>query len=116
MTERDIVSLLRRAKLPCSTEARLQVAIGNALVGAGLSFSPEHRLGPGERIDFLVAGGIGIEAKTRYARRRIFRQLERYAEHAEIAALILVTGTAMGLPAAINGKPLYYVSLGKGGL
>ena len=41
---------------------------------------------------------------------------KRYARHDGISSLILVTGTALGLPPAIDAKPLYYVSLGRGAL
>lgn len=111
-----LVKLLRTARLPSSREDFLQLAIGDTLRKGGLSFVREARLGPGERIDFLVGDRIGVEAKTRYPRRSIYRQLERYARHDKVEALILVTGTAMGLPTTILGKPVYYVSLGRGAL
>lgn len=112
----EITAMLRRQRLPVSNEAVLQIAIAAALTANGITFEREARLGPGERIDFLASGCVGIEAKTRYARRAIYRQLERYAQHASITALILITGTALGLPSAIDGKPLFYVSLGRAAL
>jgi hypothetical protein len=54
--------------------------------------------------------------EARYGKRAIYRQLERYAAQPQIAALILVTGTAMGLPAAIGGKPVFIVSTGRASL
>lgn len=113
-----LVSRMRNWSMPMSSEAKLQSFMGNLLesMGPQFPFVREHRLGPGERIDFLVRGEIGIEAKVKYPRRQIWRQLERYAAHHEIKFLVLVTGTAMGLPPTIGGKPLYYVSLGRSGL
>lgn len=112
----DITSALRRARLPLGNEAALQEAIGRALERAGVAFEREARISAADRIDFLATGGIGIEAKARYPRRAIYRQLERYAQQDAIASLILVTGTAIGLPAQINGKPIYHVSIGRASL
>lgn len=111
-----VTQLLRRSRLPSSSEAALQIALERVLTEAGLIFEREARLSAGERIDFLVEGGIGIEAKVRYPRRAIYRQLERYAAKEQVTGLILVTGTAIGLPSAIGGKPSYYVSIGRSSL
>lgn len=110
-----IVQVLRRAPMRVATEAALQASIGEALDNAGFAFEAEVRLSTTDRIDFL-AGSVGIEAKARYDKRAIYRQLERYAAHDRISALVLVTGTAMGLPPTIGGKPLFYVSLGRAAL
>ena len=109
----DITSALRRARLPVGIEAALQEAIGRALERSGVAFEREVRISAADRIDFLAAGGVGIEAKARYPRRAIYRQLERYAQQDAITSLILVTGTAIGLPAQINGKPIHHVSIGR---
>lgn len=115
MTPVELVAVLRAARLAATTEAKLQLAIAAALQDARVEFKREARLAPGERIDFL-AGDVGIEAKVRCDRRKIYRQLERYARIDDVGSLILVTGTAMGLPADIDGKPLFYVSIGRTGL
>lgn len=112
----ELVAVLRRNRLPSSSEAALQLQIEVVLKEAGVGYDREARLAPGERIDFLVSGGTGIEAKTRCGKRAIYRQLERYAECDLIKSLILVTGSALGLPAAINGNPLFHVSLGRASL
>lgn len=111
----EITSLLRSSRYPVSTELVLQNAIEDRLSAARIDFGREVRLGPADRIDFL-AGTVGIEAKTRCAARTIYRQLERYADYDAISALILVTGTALGLPPSINGKPVFMVSLGRSAL
>lgn len=112
----ELAKLLSRTRLPSGNEAALQLAIEQALRSAEVSFEREKRLSAADRIDFLAAGGIGIEAKVRYPKRAIYRQLERYAERIEVTALILVTGTAIGVPPALNGKPIFYVSLGRASL
>jgi hypothetical protein len=111
----ELVRYLRRFRMRVSSEAALQMSIEEALVGGGIPFEREVRLSAADRIDFMV-GSIGIEAKCRYPKRSIFRQLERYAARAEITALILITGTAMGLPAEIGGKPVFIVSTGRASL
>lgn len=116
MTAEEIVMLLRTARLAASSEAALQASIGEVLTAAGVPHVAEHRLSAGSRIDYLAEQIIGIEAKVKYPKRAIFRQLERYAAHEGISALILVTGTALGLPPLILGKPLFYVSIGRSSL
>lgn len=108
----EITLLLRRTRMRVSNEAVLQASIEDALTTAAVPYLREHRLSPADRIDFLC-GRVGIEAKARYNKRAIYRQLERYAAQDAIDALILVTGTAMGLPAEIGGKPVYIVSTGR---
>lgn len=116
MIAAQLTSLLRSHRYPLGSEAALQAEIEKLFTVAGVEFEREARLAPGERIDFLCAGGIGIEAKTRCSKRIIYRQLERYARIEAVNALILVTNTALGLPEAIGGKPLWHVSLGRAAL
>lgn len=111
----DLVTKLRLCRYTLGTEVHLQQSVAENLrhlVGE-IQFKAEAKIGPRERIDFLVAGSIGIECKLKYNRRQIFRQLQRYQGCDGITALILITNTAMGLPKDINGTPLYYVSLGR---
>lgn len=111
-----LVEWLRTGRYRVSTEAALQADIEARLTELRCTAWREWRLGPGDRVDFFVEGGVAIEAKARCSKRQIFRQLERYALHVPVTALILVTGTAMGLPAVINGKPAFYVGLGRSAL
>jgi hypothetical protein len=116
MTAAEVTSILRRSRLLVSSEAALQASIAAALTAAGVDHQAEARLSAGSRIDFLTPAGVGIEAKVKYPRRAIYRQLERYAGHEAITALVLVTGTSLGLPPAINGKPVFFVSIGRAAL
>jgi len=113
VTPAELTTYLRRQRYAFGSEAMLQLAIVDVLERSGLAFEREVRLGPADRIDFLVQGGIGIEAKVRYPRRSIYRQLTRYAEREQINALVLMTATSLGLPPTLNGKPLFYVSIGR---
>ncbi len=104
----DLREILCNAHLDLTHETKTQDGIEAALREAGIRFEREVRLGPGERIDFLVHGGIGVEVKLRAGRSLVLRQLHRYAAHDRINALILVTSTPRltNLPATFNGKPV----------
>lgn len=107
----DIATILRRTRMRISNEAWLQRDIEDALTRAGIDYAREKPLSPADRPDFRC-GTVVIEAKARYAKRSIYRQLERYAAHDEVSDIILVSGTAMGMPAEIDGKPILVVSIG----
>lgn len=103
------VNLSRETQTQADIEAELVRRFGDRV-------RREHSLSPGDRPDFMVEGVV-VEVKIRGAQKRsIFRQLTRYAEHDAVTALILASGVSMGLPEAINGKPCYFVSLGRGWL
>lgn len=114
----ELVASLRKQRYRLGTEARLQASVAenlNSLIGED-KFKAEAVIGSGERIDFLIDGGIGIECKLKCSRRAIYRQLTRYSECKSINALILITATATGLPETLGDTPLYYVSLGRASL
>lgn len=95
-------------------EHELQNHIAQKLTQAGIPFSKEYRLGKHSRIDFLCAGGIGIEVKKgRPYRRQVVKQLTRYAENSEITTLILVVERNVDIPKLINGKRCYSFGLNK---
>lgn len=113
-----VLALIQRTRLPATPEKDVQAAIAATLEAAGIAFEREVRLAPGDIIDFLVeqeapAPRLGIEVKIKGARRQILRQLERYAACDRIDELALVSSVAMGLPAALAGKRLHVVSLGR---
>lgn len=110
-----VIGLLRTARCDLSDEKRAQAQIADALAGAGIEFEREYRLGAGNIVDFYFARGlIALEVKLRGQRKKgIYMQLRRYAQHNTVRSLILVTNVSMGLPAQIEGKDAYYVSLGR---
>lgn len=111
----DMVAAMRKHRYRSSTEALLQRDLADHFAALGISGTREYRLSATDRIDFMLEGGVGVEAKVAGARpREVLRQLGRYAEAEEITALVLVTAKAMGCPDSINGKPVYYVSVGRG--
>jgi len=112
-----IANLLARLRLDITQEKRAQADLEQVLTTADIPFEREKRLSEKDIPDFLLnieGVGIVIELKTRAQRKSIYRQLERYAQHAEVDGLILFTGTPMGLPATINDKPARTVSMGAG--
>lgn len=93
-------------------EHNLQQLISESLSRAGLSFTREYKLGPRNRIDFLIAGGIGVEVKKGKPNRQIvINQLMRYTEHQEIRSLILVIERNLDIPREINNKRCYSFGL-----
>lgn len=107
-----VARMITGMRLPLTGEKAMQQALADHLEAAGVPFQREHRLSAGDVVDFLVDDGIAVECKLRAPKRAIFRQLCRYAEHPDVHAVVLVSNTAMGLPAEIEGKPAYYVGLG----
>lgn len=114
----EIIKLLHGSRLDLSSEKHLQAEIEQVFTAAGIPFEREKRLSDRDIPDFLVAGGIAIECKMRNKARKIdiYKQLCRYAAHAEVNAIVLASNMSMGLPEEINGKPVYVASLSRGWL
>lgn len=100
-------------------EKRAQADLEQHLVSGGIPFAREVVLSQQDIPDFVIdtdAGAVVVELKIRAQRKRIYKQLERYAQHKAVVALILVTATPMGLPEVINEKPAFVLSIGQGWL
>jgi hypothetical protein len=110
-----LAALIRSARLDMSDEKRAQADFERLLIAKQLAHSREHRLSDRDIVDFWF-DGFALELKLRARKKAIFRQLERYAKHESVKALMLASNTSMGLPEDINGKPLYFVRLGQGWL
>lgn len=108
-----VLTALRPLRLTqAEDEIALQNRIETALLASGVSFIREAPLTRGSRIDFLTAGGVGIEVKRgRPARTQLLSQLERYAASERVAALVLVSERLPSLPDRIGGKPCLRVGL-----
>lgn len=108
----DLVALLRRHRVPLTTEHACQDAIEGVLGAAGIAYAREHSLGGFGRIDFLI-GRIGLEVKVSHisSPREIHRQIARYCRSPEIEGLILATGRSVVLP--VMDKPVVVLSLGR---
>ncbi len=112
----SVCAWLRSYRYNFVGERELQDGLARALDDGGYTFRREHRLGPGDVVDFLIDPGIGLEAKVDGSVSLVTRQLLRYAQHEEIAALLLVTSLSRhdNLPAEMNGKPVRVVVLRTG--
>lgn len=112
-----ISKALRARVLRFDNEKDLQEAIALVLLKETVSFEREKALG-GELgvIDFLVAGGVGVEVKIDGNPTAVAAQLLRYARSPEIRGLVLVTAKAsLGrLPSKVGGKPFFAVPLWEG--
>lgn len=112
MTPAELVSFLESRRFPLTEERKTQSFIAAELTMAGISFRREVKLGDGDRIDFLI-GNVGVEIKLKGQRREIYRQCERYCGHDDVAALVLATNAAMGMPHTIRGKSVFIAHLGR---
>lgn len=108
-----VAKLFASRRFHHANERELQDGIESVLREAGYSFDRERQLAPGDVIDFLVAGGLGIEVKVAGGMAEVTRQLHRYAQHADVTELLLVsTRLRHGqLPDVLNGKPLRFQPL-----
>jgi len=110
-----------RSALACGLargcEDNLQQSMAAAFTRAGLAFEREVALSAADRIDFVL-GEIGIEVKVDGSAPALIRQLQRYAQHGRLRALLVVTTRArlMQLPAELSGKPVHVLSLLEAGL
>lgn len=110
-TVQRLLELLTTARLRSAHEAGLQTAIATVLDGAGVPYAREARLGAAGRVDFLVAR-IGLEVKVTGSLKDVRAQLARYAEHADIDAVVLVTRCLRHkMPAELCGKPIHVLNL-----
>ncbi len=97
-----------------TNEVELQDGIAQVLDDADIVFQREVRLSSGDRIDFLLESGVGIEVKEiAGAVVPVLRQLQRYAASDRVSSLILVTARHCHaqLPPDVGGKPLAVVCL-----
>ena len=109
-----IATALSTVRMPAQPEEYdIHTAVAGALTGAGLEYVHEYKLGPRNRIDFLV-GRVGIEVKKgRPATSDLTRQLRRYLESDDLGGVVVVTQRVTALPATIHGKPVRLISLNR---
>ncbi|MGG0939228.1 hypothetical protein ABHN11_24755 [Brevibacillus centrosporus] len=115
----SLVEKLQLQRFSTEQEKLTQMDVECFLASIGICFEREKHLSDRDIPDFLIhtpAGSVVLEVKTRCARKAIYRQLERYAQHQVVAGIILLTGTSMGLPPEIKGKPSVVASIGAGWL
>lgn len=102
----QVLGALRELRIGVlSDEFELQACIEGVLRSSGIPYQKEFRLAPRNRIDFLLNGGIGLEAKRgKPNKTSVLKQLERYAAFDEISAIILVVDRNVHIPISVLGK------------
>lgn len=116
VTVDQVLEALRRIRIhPAAAETDLYYAISAELRADGIPFEREVLLGPRNRIDYLIPGGVGIEVKKGKPNSRALEaQAERYCRFDQVTALILVVERSVFIhPDRLHGKPVYYVSLNR---
>lgn len=108
----DVIKILSSTRFPLEKEKETQAAIEKKFTEAGIVFNREHKLDPINIPDFFI-DGTAIEVKIKGSAKQIYRQCERYCKFDEVKNLILVTNRSMGFPKELNGKPCYFINLGK---
>jgi hypothetical protein len=116
MSPTDLTAALSGFVSRHQTEAELCDALEGFLGDLELQVEREARLGPRERIDFLVQtedARIGVEVKCKGGVRSVTRQLGGYAASDGVDALILVTTKpSLGaVPRTIGGIPIYVATM-----
>lgn len=117
-----VVAELQSRRFRFGQEAELQEELQAALAVEGMRFAREVRLSARDRIDLLeddpepLGGAIGIEVKVDSTIFAITKQITRYAAHARIGAIVLVTSQLQHTRARgaqlVNGKPFRLVYVG----
>lgn len=109
-----IVETLHGLRLsPVQYEAQLCGSIAGALEGARIPFEREVSLGGQRRIDFLCAGGVGIEVKKGSPNAAaLVSQARRYCTSDRVLALVLVVErNVIRASEIIKRTPVFYVGL-----
>ncbi|TLX16190.1 hypothetical protein [Rhizobium sp. MHM7A] len=107
------VALMRRTPFVMKDEKSVQAAIAVVLDSHGIDYKREVKLSESDIVDFMLPGGVAVEVKLKAQKREIYRQCKRYCEHEQVKIIVLMTATIMGFPPEIEGKPAYYVSMGR---
>ena len=118
MLTHKVCEALYNSQYHYRNEKDLQQGVFLVLTGLGLTFTPEYRITPRDRIDFITDTGIGIECKSDDSSggttlASVTRQLMQYALSPMVTELILITTMSKhrDLPEIMNDKPLFIVHL-----
>ncbi len=115
MQAEAIVELIKSVKLQHTTEYLLHGQLYELFDSLKIPFQKEYPLSKKDIVDLFV-NGVAIECKVQGQPLQIHKQLERYAMHDEVKAIILVSAKYMRVKNTINGKPAFMVHLGAGWL
>lgn len=110
----QIAAALAGYRYSFGSEIELHKGMAEAMAAAGLPFVREHVAGPADRFDFLVDGGIVVEAKIKGSMAAALSQCLRYAERPDVRAVLLVAARFWASSITIQelaGKPFMLVKL-----
>lgn len=109
----DIIACIRWGKFDLTHEKTTQEQMHAWLNNQhGYKFLRHHPLDKANIPDFFL-DGIAIEVKIKGGKKAIYKQCVRYCSFEAVKVLILCSNKSMGFPAEINGKPCYFINLGK---
>ncbi len=108
----EIVEILSKHRFVLDNEKEAQYQIGLVMHGNDINTEREYRLDKKNIPDFFI-DGLAIEVKIKGNAKSIYKQCERYCKFDQVKELLLITNRSMGFPKEINGKPCYYLNLGK---
>lgn len=109
-----VADALKAYRYSFSSETGLHKGMAEALRRAGIPFEQEVIAGPSERFDFLVDGGIVIEAKIKRSMPEALAQCLRYAQRNEVKAVVLAASrfwANVSVGDSVGGKPFVMVKL-----
>jgi hypothetical protein len=106
-------NLIGTVQFRFSEEKYLQDGLQVIFQREAVVFWREHNLSFRDRPDFFLPfSGIAIEVKVNGATSAVLRQLERYATHDEVKAILLITTRLRHqMPEQLNGKPVAVVTI-----
>ena len=87
----SVVDIILSHRITGVNENRLQLGLADVFAKRMISCEREVVLTAGERIDFLLDHGIGLECKVKDSPSSVAGQMIRYVQHDRIQGLILVT-------------------------
>jgi hypothetical protein len=117
-TLHEVTGAIASRRFRLLNEAALQISIAAVLDAERIRYAREVTLDEAGRIDFLVGppdarAGIGIEVKIDGSISSLVRQLQRYADHERVVALVVVVSRRRlaNLPTMLCGKQIAVVDL-----
>jgi hypothetical protein len=81
------------------------------LTQLGLAHQREVVLGKGERLDFLLEGGVAIEVKKGNATLATYRQVCRYLAHDRVSGCVIICNRVTEMPTSGRSKPIAVIEL-----
>lgn len=107
----EVARVIGGYRVRYAVENDMQEDVQRILAANDVQATREHPLGAGDRPDFFVPdGGVAIECKVAGGVTDVFLQLARYAGHAKVKGIVLVTSMASHRRIdAVEGMPVHLV-------